>query len=425
MSMIEVSPATIQGCAFAPPSKSAAHRALICAALAKGGSVHGVILSDDMKATLNAVSPLGVKAVYKDGMVRIEAAPLLKTNPVIDCMESGSTLRFLIPIYAALGINCTFTGSGRLPLRPLDVYAWCLPENGVELETSGGLPLTVKGRLRSGRFEVPGDVSSQFISGLMFALPLCEGDSEIVLTSPLQSKSYVGLTIDSLKRAGINIHPTSCGWCVSGGQSYSPHDYKVEGDWSQAAFLLAMGALGGQITLKGMNNQSLQGDRVVLDLIKRMGADIRIRDDGITCRKSRLYGIDVDASQIPDLVPVLATLGAFASGRTKITGASRLRLKESDRLQAVSHCLNLLGGKVEQTADGLIVEGADSLRGKVNISCFGDHRIVMSMAVAALVCDNPITITDADSVNKSWPSFFEDYKNCGGVVNVIRDWNAS
>jgi len=262
-------------------------------------------------------------------------------------------------------------------------------------------------------------VSSQFISGLMFALPLCDGDSDIVLTSPLQSESYADLTLDALKSAGISVHPKEYGWHIPGGQTYKPRDYTVEGDWSQAAFLLAMGALGGQITVKGLNIGSRQGDRAVLDLMKRMGADISESDDGIICRKSNLRGIDIDASQIPDLVPVLATLGALAEGTTAISGASRLRLKESDRLKAMEHCLNTLGASVRQTADGLKIEGAGRLRGGAEISCFCDHRIAMSMAVAALMCDNPVIIEDAQSVNKSWPSFFDDYKKCGGAVNVI------
>lgn len=419
MSIIKVLPAVIDGCAAPPPSKSAAHRALICAALAGGGSVSGIIESDDMRATINGISHLGVNAVYSGDKVTIQKVTASKAAPVIDCIESGSTLRFLVPVFAACGIACTFTGSGRLPLRPIGVYADCLPQHGVKLKTSCGLPLTIEGRLQPGKFNLPGDVSSQFISGLLFALPLCDGDSDIILTSPLQSESYVDLTLNALKSADIKVHKTSHGWHVPGGQTYRPHDYKIEGDWSQAAFLLALGAVGGRLELKGIDMNSYQGDRAIISLFERMGADIKRTEGGVICRKNRLRGINIDASQIPDLVPVLATVSALADGVTTISGAERLRLKESDRLEAITHCLKKMGAKIEQTADGLRIEGVERLEGGVKLSGFGDHRIVMSLAVAALGCLNPITITDADSVKKSWPSFFEEYKKCGGAVDVI------
>ena len=392
---------------------------MICTALAGGGSVKGVIESDDMQATINGISRLGVDAVYSGDKVTVQKATFSKDEPVIDCVESGSTLRFLIPVFAACGIACTFTGSGRLPLRPIGVYADCLPQHGIKLKTSGGLPLTIEGRLQPGKFKLPGDVSSQFISGLLFALPLCDGDSDIILTSPLQSESYVDLTINALESADIKVHKTSFGWHVPGGQTYLPYDYKIEGDWSQAAFLLALGAVGGCIELKGVDMNSYQGDRAVINLFERMGADIKRTEDGAICRKKRLRGIDIDVSQIPDLVPVLATVSAFADGVTTISGAGRLRLKESDRLEAVTHCLKKIGAKIQQTKDGLQIEGVERLDGGVTLSGFSDHRIVMSLAVAALGCLNPITITDADSVNKSWPSFFEEYQKCGGAVDVI------
>lgn len=419
MSSIKVLPAAIDGCAAPPPSKSAAHRALICAALAGEGSVSGVIQSDDMRATINGISHLGGNAVYSGDKVTIQKAIFSKDNPVIDCVESGSTLRFLIPIFAACGIACTFTGSGRLPLRPVGVYADCLPQHGVKLKTSGGLPLTIEGRLQPGKFNLPGDVSSQFISGLLFALPLCDGDSDIILTSVLQSESYVDLTINALKSADIKVQKTSYGWHVPGGQTYRPHDYKIEGDWSQAAFLVALGVVGGRLELKGVDMNSDQGDRAVISLFERMGADIKRTEAGVICRKKRLRGIDIDASQIPDLVPVLATVSTLADGVTTISGAGRLRLKESDRLESVTNCLKKIGAKIEQTIDGLQIEGVERLGGGVTLSGFSDHRIVMSLAVAALGCSNPITITDAYSVNKSWPSFFEEYKKCGGAVDVI------
>ena len=275
MSRIKVSPAAISGSASPPPSKSAAHRALICAALAGGGIVRGVIPSDDMLATLNGIKALGAAADISG-----DTAVIIKTEdppqkPVIDCLESGSTLRFLIPVFAALGIEATFTGRGRLPQRPLGVYADCLPKHGVSLSSENGLPLSIKGRLRSGKYLLPGDVSSQFITGLLFALPLCSGDSEIVLTTPLESAPYVDLTIEILQTSGIKILQTTGGFFIPGGQECKKPDFQVEGDWSQAAFLLAIGALGGEIRLTGVRADSRQGDREIVNIMRALGADIK------------------------------------------------------------------------------------------------------------------------------------------------------
>lgn len=426
MRVVKISPAEISGRAAAPPSKSAAHRALICAALAGGGTVRGVIPSDDMRATLGAVEGLGVRAEYSGDTVTFKPLPVSESRDgvrVVDCRESGSTLRFLIPVYAALGIECRFVGRGRLPQRPLGVYADCLPAHGVVLEyedKQASLPIRIRGRLESGRFVLPGNVSSQFISGLMFALPLC-GGGEIALSSPLESAAYVDMTADALRVSGIVITPTQEGWRIPK-EGYVPCEYNVEGDWSQAAFLLGMGALGGEVAVGGLSEDSRQGDRAIFEILKRMGADISRADNGIICRRSRLEATDIDAAQIPDLVPILATLAALARGITRITGASRLRLKESDRLEAIARCLNLLGGHVGQTEDGLIIEGVEGFGGGVTLPGFNDHRIVMSMAVAGLACDSPIMIEDAESVNKSWPEFFDVYKSCGGAANVIQHW---
>ncbi|HHV50766.1 MAG TPA: 3-phosphoshikimate 1-carboxyvinyltransferase [Clostridiales bacterium] len=419
MSSIRVSPAEISGKASPPPSKSAAHRALICAALAGGGSVDGVIQSDDMRATMNGIRALGINEVWEGNTVKILGQQAPPQNPVVDCLESGSTLRFLIPIFAALGIDATFTGCGRLPQRPLGVYADCLPEHGVAISTKNGLPLTINGRLQAGKYHIPGDISSQFITGLLFALPLCGGDSEIILTTPLESAPYIDLTIDILKQAGIQVFPFDGGYRIPGGQRFKVHDYKVEGDWSQAAFLLALGALGGEIALTGIGLNSRQGDREIVDIMMSFGADIKSENGVIYCRRSALTGTEIDAAQIPDLVPIIAVLASTARGVTTITGAARLRLKESDRLAAISTCINLLGGKAEGTSDGLRIYGAERLKGGVTVPSFGDHRIVMSMAAAALACEEPVIIENYQAVSKSWPGFFEVYKACGGAANVI------
>ena len=420
MSLAVISPAVIRGTLTPPPSKSAAHRLLIAAALAGEGRVRGLSLSADMEATLRAVRGLGVSVRLDGDAACFAPAPPSSSPspPPVDCGESGSTLRFLIPLYAARGIPAVFTGHGRLPERPLGVYADCLPPHGVTLSAASGLPLTVTGRLTGGDFALPGDVSSQFITGLLFALPLCREDSRIRLTTPLESAGYVDMTLQVLRQAGIRVEPLEDGWFIPGSQTYRPLDTAVESDWSQAAFLLAAGALGGEVTLTGLNPASAQGDREALSLFRRFGAAVEEAPGRIVCRKAPLHGIDIDAAQIPDLVPVLAVTAALADGVTHITGAARLRLKESDRLAAVADGIRRLGGRVEESPDSLTISGVSRLAGG-RAEGYNDHRIVMALSMAALGCEAPVTVTDAQSVAKSWPAFFEDYRAIGGTAHVI------
>ncbi|WP_457791719.1 3-phosphoshikimate 1-carboxyvinyltransferase [Anaeromassilibacillus sp. SJQ-5] len=420
MFLAVISPSVIRGTLTPPPSKSAAHRLLIAAALAGEGRVRGLSLSADMEATLRAVRGLGVSVrLDGDAACFAPAPPSSSPSPLpVDCGESGSTLRFLIPLYAARGIPAVFTGHGRLPERPLGVYADCLPPHGVTLSAASGLPLTVTGRLTGGDFALPGDVSSQFITGLLFALPLCREDSRIRLTTPLESAGYVDMTLQVLRQAGIRVEPLEDGWFIPGSQTYRPLDTAVESDWSQAAFLLAAGALGGEVTLTGLNPASAQGDREALSLFRRFGAAVEEAPGRIVCRKAPLHGIDIDAAQIPDLVPVLAVTAALADGVTHITGAARLRLKESDRLAAVADGIRRLGGRVEEGPDSLTITGVSRLAGG-RAEGYNDHRIVMALSMAALGCEAPVTVTDAQSVAKSWPAFFEDYRAIGGTAHVI------
>lgn len=434
MSVVLARSSAIAGLAVPPPSKSAGHRALICAALAAlqnrvdGASCRiarlrdskEAVLSDDLEATLGALAALGVSAEWDGDTLLCKAAALPDSPPVVDCGESGSTLRFLLPVFAALGVPARFTGRGRLPQRPLGVYADCLPPHGVSLTfpADGSLPLSLSGRLTGGTYLLPGDVSSQFISGLLLALPLCEEDSLLRLSTPLESADYVGMTLQALRLAGITVYPCPDGWRIPGGQRYRPFQTAVEGDWSQAAFLLTAGALGGEIRVRGLKPDSAQGDRAVLSVLRRMGAELLMSQGVIRCRRTRLHGVDIDASQIPDLVPILAVAAATAEGETHITGAARLRLKESDRLAATADGLSRLSARVEERPDGLILKGVTRLKGG-RVSGYRDHRIVMSLTVASLVCDGPVEITDAESVQKSWPSFFTDYQRIGGDVHVV------
>lgn len=424
----QVLPGQVGGAISPPPSKSAAHRALLCAGLAGQGTVQGILPSMDMQATIGGLKALGL-SVEVTGTTAVISPVGRETsrgdNPVVDCLESGSTIRFLIPIFAALGIPATFTGQGRLPHRPMDIYQQILPPHGVTVTSPGpaALPLSIQGNLKGGDYALPGNISSQFITGLMFALPLCQEDSTIRLTTPLESAGYIDMTLDMLAKAGIVVHTTEDGWQIPGGQRYQTRDYRVEADWSQTAFLLAAAATAAGdegLLITGVNLHSTQGDKAALEIFKQLGADIALTDKGLLCKRSRLQGISIDAAQIPDLVPPLAVAAAQAVGTTHIYNAGRLRIKECDRLSATAQCLRQLGVNVTETQDSLAIEGLAGVpfQGGVFPS-FGDHRMAMSLAVAALSADSPITIQGAGCVSKSWPAFFEDFASIGGVSHGI------
>ena len=417
-----------------PPSKSVAHRAMLCAALSRGScALSHMAGSQDIDATARAIEALGgeVRLEEDRGLCLVEGAGLGRAQGgVIHCGESGSTLRFLIPIACALGGEWTFTGEGRLPQRPLDVYRELLPAHGVRYQDPGRefLPLTVEGRLEPGVFALPGNVSSQFITGLLLALPLLPGDSEIVLTTPLESEGYVNLTLQAMERFGVTASRTSRGWRVPGGQRYRPQDLAVEGDWSQAAFFLTMAALapaGAQVELAGLSRDSLQGDKACVELFEGFGLDLRWEGDLLLCGNPRagepfrgLRGQVIDAAQIPDLVPALSGWAALGQGETAIVNAQRLRLKESDRLAAMEAALTALGGKVLSREDGLVLKGVETLKGGRALGV-NDHRVVMALAGAALGSRGPVTVTDAWSVRKSYPGFFDDFMRLGGIAHVL------
>lgn len=401
MSVVRLKNSILKGEVVIPPSKSAAHRALICSFLAGGGNVSPIIDSNDMKATTQAL-----KAIANE-------------EKCVDCIESGSTLRFIIPVAAALGKSVTFVGSGRLPERPIGDYLRLLPEHNVECESSGGLPLKINGKLTAGDYKIAGNVSSQYITGLLLALPILDGDSRIILTTMLQSKPYVDMTVKIMNDYGVVVEETDYGYFIKGNQKYLKRDYVVESDWSQAAFFLVAGAIGGDVTLKGLDLKSTQGDKEVVDILKRFGADIEVNESYIRSKKSNLTGIEIDATDIPDMVPSLAVAASFAKGETVIKGAERLRLKESDRIESVVSNLKKMGVDICETPDGMIING-----GNVNgasLDGYNDHRIVMAFSVAALKAQGETEITYAMSINKSYPTFFDDYNSIGGSADVICD----
>ena len=399
---VKITPVKLSGTIRVPASKSISHRALICAALAKGTSVIDNLLEcDDTDATIGILSAMGA-SIRKDGeKTYIEGITSANQTIKADCFESGSTLRFLIPVAAALGCHSEFSGRAKLPQRPITPYFTELTKNGVIFETTE-MPYRFSGQLKSGIYTIAGDISSQFISGLLFALPLLNGDSEIIITSPLQSKAYVDITIAALCDFGVVVQETEQGYFIKGNQEYRPHDVTVEADMSQAAFYVVANAIGSDITIEGLNKNSLQGDRAILDIVS----------------KANGHAFDVDASQIPDLVPILTVLAAFSKGISHITNCSRLRLKESDRLAVITSELNKLGAEITESSDSLTINGVEALHGGICES-YTDHRIPMSLAIASTRATEPVIINGAECVSKSYPYFFEDFKALGGKVDVI------
>lgn len=416
MQTLTITPHKLGGRLAVPASKSAAHRAVICAALAQGRSeLSGVGLSEDIAATAGAMRALGAQLHLSDGRMSVEG---MRGGPLpaglhIDCNESGSTLRFLIPIALARGGDVIFTGSARLLSRPLDAYFAICEQDGIACEVQED-EIHFCGRLRGGDYTLPGNVSSQYVTGLLLALPLLEADSTIHITGPLESRGYVDMTLGWLRRAGIEVHNDGYRtFRIPGGQRYAPFDVSVEGDYSQAAFFLVADALGSSVTVSGLSPDSAQGDRAILDVIRRMGGQITEDVHGVRAAAHPLHGIEIDVCQIPDLVPVLAVLAAGAQGRTALVNAGRLRIKESDRLYTTARELNALGARIEEHADSLVIEGGHPLTGGI-CEAHNDHRIAMALAVASTVCTGPVTISGSGCVKKSYPHFWDDFASLGG-----------
>lgn len=407
---IQIAPGILRGKVEIPSSKSAAHRMLICAGLAQGTSVlSGISMSKDIEATLGALRAMGAEVALNGSTVTITGISAPPAACTVNCNESGSTLRFLIPVAAALGIKATFIGGGKLPQRPITPYIREFECKGVHFDYNNTMPFTLSGKPSAGEYVLEGDISSQFISGLLFALPLCDGDSVIRLSSPLQSKPYADMTVDCLKNFGIKINEEKNLYRIPGNQSYRPFSAKVEGDYSQAAFFYVANALGSDIELSNLNPGSVQGDKKILEILHDMGYT-KNKDFVLDC-------FEVDVGDIPDLVPILAVLGCFGKKTSRITNAARLRIKESDRLAAISKTLNTVGGKVEISGDTLVIHPAELTGGTVD--SFNDHRIVMAMAIASIKSTKPIYIRNAEAVEKSYPDFFEDFKKLGGIAHVI------
>lgn len=412
---LKIEPSVLKGKVKIPSSKSYAHRMLICAGLAQGKSViKGINFSKDIEATISSMKSLGADFEINGNEITVCGIPdnsesLVKAD--INCCESGSTLRFIIPVAGAVGADATFYGEGRLPQRPIDIYIRELSSKGIAFDYNNTMPFSMRGKLSGGDFYLEGDVSSQFVTGLLFALPLLENDSKIIMKSKLESKPYADMTIESLKLFGINVDETDYGYFIKGKQKYKAHNCTVEGDYSQSAFFITANAINSSnnIELENLNPESVQGDKKILEIVNIM------RENG---KDGKLGHFDADCSDIPDLVPILAVLGSFGTEKSTVFNAKRLKIKESDRLVAISSVLNNIGGKVTALDDGLIIEPVENFTGG-EIESFGDHRIVMCGAVASTRSENPVIIKGAEAVSKSYPDFFRDFKNLGGTFNVI------
>lgn len=424
----KIYPGTPRGEVKIPASKSMAHRAVICAALAQGESnLSNLTLSNDIRATIAGMHQLGARENWlaADKLQLSGAGRPQADKPLaVDCGESGSTLRFFIPIFALSGEPVRFICHGRLPQRPQSVYQEIFAAQGLHFApfndgTDAGWE--VAGSLRPGAYSLKGNISSQFISGLLFALPLLPGDSTIVIEPPFESRSYVELTLSMLQKFGITAR-----WqgeyelAIPGNQKYQPADVAIEGDFSQLAFFAVLGAINSEITVRGVDPHSAQGDRRIIEFIRRMGGHITELADGYTIAPGDLRAAALDLADCPDLGPVLSVLAARAHGETRFYNAGRLRIKESDRIADVEAELARFGIHTHSTADELFVAGDAVAKPVTGEPCtaHNDHRIVMALSVLATVCGQPVVIEQAEAVNKSYPRFLADLQNLGIKVEL-------
>ena len=413
---VKIHPGFAKGNVTVPPSKSLLHRAIICACLATGESkIRNVVYSEDVKATINAFKTLGVDIERKSDFLNIKGNVRLNFlgAEVINCNESGSTILVLVPLLTnEKGIY--LTGKPSLMRRPLHVYEELFKQNNLVFERKDK-SIYLKNSLPANKYEVPGNISSQFISGLLMSLPLKEGDSEINIIGNLESKKYVDMTIDVMKSFGVNVEERDNSYFIKGKQKYQATNYLVEIDFSQLAFFAVAGVINGDIQVNNVNLNSLQADKAILDVIKEMGGIIIESTHGLKFRKSETKACDIDVSQFPDIAPILTILCGLSKGTSTIFNAERLRIKETDRLMAINDIMRLLGVKTEVFKDSYKIYGNKQYKAN-SFSSYNDHRMVMSIAIAALRADGPVIINDAEAINKSYPDFFEDLQSLG--INI-------
>lgn len=415
----------LEGEVWAPPSKAYTHRMLIAALLSNGTSkISNPLVSDDTKATLRAIKAFGAEAELQEKCWTISGVDSLRTpkNP-IDCGESGATLRFMIPVAALAPESSILTFGSSLERRPIAPLLQSLKQLGTEsnlqLKEESSLVRIHGGGIRGGKTSIRGDVSSQFISGLLFACPRAKLDTEVDVTTPLESRSYVQMTIEILGKHGIRVSASDDFTLlkIPSNQMYKPCDHEVPGDFSSAAFLLAAAAITfSRVKLKNLDRHSIQGDRAILDMLAEMGSKVRVSDEYVEVQGGKqLNAIDVDARDIPDLVPVCAALACYSKGTSKIYNAKRLRYKESDRLASLHLELKKMGAEITMKEDRLIIRGPCTMHG-ATIDPHNDHRIAMACAVAALGARGETKIQNSEYVSKSYPRFFDDLRSLGANI---------
>ncbi len=413
-----ITPNKLSGDVIIPPSKSLSHRAIIAASLAEGESViSNVLLSKDILATIDSMRACGATIDIDNDKLYIKGSKAFRKCNIIDANESGSTIRFMIPIALVCGDKITFTGKNNLVNRPLDPFLEIFDRDNIKYNKNDKyLPLEVEGALKPGYYPIRGDISSQFITGLLYALPLLDGDSVIEITTNLESKGYIDLTLDILSKFGIEIiNEDYHKFYIKGNQKYMPNDYEIEGDFSQSAFFLVADMLGAHINLKAMNLSSFQGDKKILDDIKVFGGNVEVNTNYINCIANSINGATIDFSQSPDLGPALTVLASLAKGESNFINASRLRIKECDRITCMKEELNKLGANIKELPDGMIINGVVRLKGNI-VDSHNDHRVAMALAMASLKCDGEIKILNAQCVSKSFPHFWEVFEALGGKI---------
>ena len=413
----------LEGTVRAIPSKSYAHRYLICAGLSgKEVDLYCPLDSEDILATADCLRALGTEVRRNGDYLQLKKGHLPDEDVIrLMCRESGSTLRFMLPVVAAMGGRYELYSEGRLPKRPLSPLYEELTAHGAVLGKQGMSPLSCEGKLRGGVYTIPGNISSQYISGLLFALPLLEEDSVLRITETIESSPYIDLTIDCLERSGIDLgRKDERTFYIKGKQDYDLEgSFSIEGDWSNAAFFLVASALtGGKVVVNGLREDSIQGDRKILSVLKEMGFVPDWEEGSLRILGHDPHGIVIDAKEIPDIIPPLSLLACGIEGTTKVINAGRLALKESDRLEAICSILGSLGADIENDGESLTIRGTGSISGG-NTETFNDHRMVMMAATASVISRGDIVIKGTEAVRKSYPGFFEDLAKLGGRVTVL------
>ena len=414
-------PAHLTGTVSAPASKSEAHRRMICAGLTQGETMlTGFMDYADMAATMRCLGALG-STFNRDGdtLTISGMQGKIAKMPVMDCGESGSTLRFFVPIALTVAGGTVFRMHGRLGSRPMDVYRDLFVPRGVRwymgVGADGAAELTVRGKMEPGDYVLPGDVSSQFVSGLLFALPLLPGNSTLTVQQPVESESYIRMTIEAIAASGIEVQESSAfSWRIPGHQQYKSRSCHLNGDYSQAAVLCCAGALGHDITVTHLSPVTTQGDRAILRHLMALGATVEESDNHIRVKAGKLHGATLDMHDCPDIAPILALTAQLAEGESRLTHCGRLRLKECDRLAATVEILNLLGGDAQADGDDIVLHGVKQLRGGVTLPNYGDHRMVMLASIAATKCEQPIEMDGIEAIDKSWPEYLKVYQMLGG-----------